>query len=188
MSYPDLWDTNDAGSRSCAVPSCILVAPVQLPAGALISAIEMNACDTNFTLDAKVVFTQAPVNEGAPVILATAQTSGLLGCTFTTTLVQAHTVDNENNTYSLTYTGADDNTTKLQAVRVYYTLQTSPAPAVATFSDVPTNHPFFRFIEAMAASGVTVGCGGGKYCPDDPVTRGQMAVFFGRALGLHFAP
>ena len=30
------------------------------------------------------------------------------------------------------------------------------------------------------------GCGPGAYCPDSPVTRGQMAVFLSIALGLHF--
>jgi hypothetical protein len=51
---------------------------------------------------------------------------------------------------------------------------------------VPTNHPFFQFIEALAASRITSGCGGGNFCPDAPVTRGQMAVFLARALGLNF--
>lgn len=63
---------------------------------------------------------------------------------------------------------------------------TSPAPATATFTDVPTTHPFFRFVEAMAASGITGGCGAGIFCPDDPVTRGQMSVFVAAALGLHW--
>ena len=40
----------------------------------------------------------------------------------------------------------------------------------------------------LAASGITAGCGGGNYCPDAPLTRGQMAVFLSRALGLHWAP
>jgi hypothetical protein len=71
---------------------------------------------------------------------------------------------------------------------VYYTLQVSPAPSVATFSDVPTGHPFFQVVEALAASGITVGCGGGNFCPDAPLTRGQMAVFLSVVLGLHFAP
>ena len=62
----------------------------------------------------------------------------------------------------------------------------SPAPGVATFNDVPTNHPFFQFIEALAASGITGGCGSGNYCPDAPLTRGQMAVFLSKALGLHW--
>jgi len=62
----------------------------------------------------------------------------------------------------------------------------SPAPATATFSDVPTNHWAFQFVEALADSGVTAGCGGGNYCPDDPVTRGQMAVYLAAALGLHW--
>ena len=190
MSYPDMWDTNDSGSRSCAVPSCILVAPVELPAGALITAIELNACDQSAVSDATVALTQTPVNEGTPIILATAKTTGVsFGCGFLSTVLPSpHTVDNVNNTYSLTYTGADDNATRVQAVRVFYHLQISPAPAVASFNDVPTTHPFFQFIEALVAAGITSGCGGGGYCPDSPVTRGQMAVFLSRALGLHFAP
>lgn len=63
----------------------------------------------------------------------------------------------------------------------------SPAPATATFTDVPTTHAFFRFIEAFSRAGITGGCGGGLYCPDDPVTRGQMATFLAVAMGLHFA-
>jgi hypothetical protein len=51
------------------------------------------------------------------------------------------------------------------------------------FADVPTNHPFCGFIERMADDGITSGCGGGNFCPDDPVTRGQMAVFIEAALG-----
>jgi hypothetical protein len=62
----------------------------------------------------------------------------------------------------------------------------SPAPAFATFpNDVPTSHPFFSYVEALYASGITAGCGSG-YCPDDPVTRGQMAVFLTKALGLYW--
>ena len=70
---------------------------------------------------------------------------------------------------------------------LWYYLQVSPAPATATFpNDVPTTHPLFRFVEAMAASGLTGGCGAGTFCPDAPLTRGQMAVFLSVALGLHF--
>jgi hypothetical protein len=47
-------------------------------------------------------------------------------------------------------------------------------------------HPYFRFIEALAAAGITSGCGAGNYCPDRNVTRGEMAVFLAKALGLHF--
>jgi hypothetical protein len=53
---------------------------------------------------------------------------------------------------------------------------------------VPTTHLFYQYIEALAAAGITSGCGGGNYCPDAAVTRGQMAVFLAKALGLHWAP
>jgi hypothetical protein len=67
-----------------------------------------------------------------------------------------------------------------------YTLQVSPDPTSATFADVPVGHPFHQFVEALASSGITAGCGGGNYCPDSPLTRGQMAVFLAKALGLQF--
>jgi hypothetical protein len=74
----------------------------------------------------------------------------------------------------------------LAGVVVRWRRSVSPGPVVATFNDVPTDHPLFQFVEALAASGITVGCGGGDFCPGNPLTRGQMAVFLAKALGLHF--
>jgi hypothetical protein len=54
------------------------------------------------------------------------------------------------------------------------------------FADVPTDHTFHGDIEAIFDAGVTTtGCGGGNFCPDELVTRGQMAAFLNRlgALG-----
>ena len=42
-------------------------------------------------------------------------------------------------------------------------------------------------IEAIAAKGITLGCNpphNSRYCPEDSVTRGAMAAFIARALGL----
>lgn len=75
---------------------------------------------------------------------------------------------------------------RIRGMRLYYKLQVSPSPATATFSDVPTGHIFFQYVEALAASGITAGCGNGNYCPDEPLTRGQMAVFLSKAIGLHW--
>ncbi len=52
-----------------------------------------------------------------------------------------------------------------------------PPPCVSTFPDVPCSSGFAPWIEALAAAGITGGCGGGNYCPANPVTRQQMAVF-----------
>jgi hypothetical protein len=57
-------------------------------------------------------------------------------------------------------------------------------------------HLFETSIEWLADQAITQGCNpplNTRFCPDDPVTRGQMAVFISRALGLpspsgdHFA-
>jgi hypothetical protein len=45
------------------------------------------------------------------------------------------------------------------------------------FKDVPRTHDFFKWIQKMQALGITSGCSATTYCPDDPVTRGQLAVF-----------
>ena len=64
--------------------------------------------------------------------------------------------------------------------------QQAPAPAVATFADVPTNFLFFRAIENLAAAGITGGCAPGNFCPNANITRGEAAAFFSKALGLYF--
>lgn len=43
-------------------------------------------------------------------------------------------------------------------------------------------------INSMAAAGITLGCGDGRFCPDETVTRGQMATFLARGLDLPAAP
>ncbi len=58
-----------------------------------------------------------------------------------------------------------------------------------TFVDVPTDYWAFSFIETFAANGITAGCGGGNYCPEDLVTRAQMAVFLERGMrGSDYVP
>lgn len=57
------------------------------------------------------------------------------------------------------------------------------------FSDV-ADSGFASEIGALVAAGVTRGCNpeGTRFCPDDPVTRGQMAALLVRALDLESAP
>jgi hypothetical protein len=50
------------------------------------------------------------------------------------------------------------------------------------FGDVPAASPFCPWIEDLARRGVVSGCGSGNYCPTQPVTREQMAVFVLRTL------
>jgi S-layer family protein len=50
------------------------------------------------------------------------------------------------------------------------------------FTDVPETSPFCKFIEELANRGVVAGCGPNLYCPTNPVTREQMAVFVLRTL------
>ena len=59
-----------------------------------------------------------------------------------------------------------------------------PPPATGVFSDVPLNMSFAPWIEQLAVESITGGCGNGNYCPENPVTRAQMAVFLVRTFAL----
>jgi hypothetical protein len=52
------------------------------------------------------------------------------------------------------------------------------------FEDVPDSHTFHNAIDWMKDSGITVGCNppaNTEYCPEEGVTRGEMAAFLARA-------
>jgi hypothetical protein len=57
------------------------------------------------------------------------------------------------------------------------------------FDDVPADHWAFSYIEDLAVSGITSGCGEGNFCPNAPITRAQLAVFLERGMnGADYAP
>ena len=50
-------------------------------------------------------------------------------------------------------------------------------PTEPTFTDVPTDHPFFTAVEWMVTNGLTGGYPDGTFRPGDPVTRQPAAAF-----------
>ncbi len=59
-----------------------------------------------------------------------------------------------------------------------------PPLCAGTFDDVPCPSLFADWIEQLNAEGITGGCGGSNYCPSNPATRGQMAVFVVKTFSL----
>jgi hypothetical protein len=60
----------------------------------------------------------------------------------------------------------------------------APPPCVAgvPFADVTCTTFYDAWIEQFARDGITSGCGNGDYCPNENVTRAQMAVFVEAAM------
>jgi hypothetical protein len=66
---------------------------------------------------------------------------------------------------------------------------TPPAATGTMFADVPLSSPTAPWIEQLANEQITGGCGGGNYCPNNPITRAQMAIFLLRAKhGFDYVP
>jgi M6 family metalloprotease-like protein len=65
----------------------------------------------------------------------------------------------------------------------------SPPAASGIFDDVPTTYWAASWIEQLYHDGITSGCGNGNYCPDNSVTRAQMALFLLRSMhGEDYSP
>ena len=191
--YDDVGSNSGNALRFATSGNNAFLAPLHLPSGAVLQSVELDACDSNTGGNHVIgVAVHCDHITGACLPIGTQMTSTSAAINPCKSYVQdvsglGYVVDNTGDRLLFeVVTQADDNTTSFAGMRVGYRLQVSPAPATADFGDVPTSHPFFQYIEALYKSGVTGGCGGGNYCPDSNVTRGQMAVFLAKALGLQF--
>jgi uncharacterized repeat protein (TIGR01451 family) len=136
----------------------------------------------------------ADITVGAPVDtpVVTAPLWAAVGSTGLSASVPAH----PGSTYAWTLTGGtiasgqgseqisfdagSPGTTMSLQVTETNTTCVSPAgieKVQVDFLDVPPPHVFHDFVDTIARNGVTAGCGAGNYCPDNPNTRAQMAVF-----------
>ena len=176
-----------AGGGRYPIDNARLYAAVHLPGGSILDFLEIDFCDS---LDPKDILLTLIECDGGECTnnLANVNSFADPGCSAISTSGINHTVDNRNHSLVLQayFQATNDVDLRIQGAVLGYRLQVSPAPPGPTFNDVPTSDPAFQFIEALVASGITAGCGGGNYCPDAPLTRRQMAVFLSKALGLQW--
>ena len=59
-----------------------------------------------------------------------------------------------------------------------------PAATGSMFSDVPAGYWAASWIEQLAREGLTAGCGTARFCPDNSVSRAELAVFLTRTFDL----
>jgi hypothetical protein len=161
--------------------------PVHIPTGALVQYARIYFRQTVIGDTISAGFWKTTSAGVSSIVTGMSPTATTAGDTYQQFGPFSETMDNApgtGNTYSFLLINTAS--TRVYKMMVYYTLQVAPAPATATFTDVPTTSGQFAYVEALVAAGITSGCGTGIYCPDSPVTRGQMAVFLGRALGLSY--
>ena len=82
---------------------------------------------------------------------------------------------------------------RLRGIGIWHLLMDGSRPELwarlaSEFKDLPftdiASSPFVNEIIWMADEGITTGCTATRFCPADPVTRGQMASFLARAFAL----
>ncbi|MEX2618791.1 MAG: S-layer homology domain-containing protein, partial [Egibacteraceae bacterium] len=77
--------------------------------------------------------------------------------------------------------------TRAQMAALLTRARNLPTTSRSHFTDV-AGSPHAAAINALAAAGITGGCGNDRFCPNHPVSRGQMATFLQRAWSLPDPP
>ena len=90
-----------------------------------------------------------------------------------------------NDENGLNWFSPEMTVTRGQAVTFLWRAMWCPEPETEenTFSDVAAGSYYEQAVLWAVENGITNGTGGGKFSPDDPVTRGQMLTFLWRTVG-----
>ena len=179
--------TDGVGYRYFTGGSGLLIGSVSIPSGVVIDFIGLNSCDpagSSFDL------TLYDATVGSDYTAVGSMVSSLNPCAVqyngtALNYLYAQTAGHNLQIYiHQDPSTPQDGTAGVMSAEVWWRRQVSTPPADPDFLDVATSNPQYQFIEALFKSGITVGCGGGNFCPNAPVTRGQMAVYLAKALGL----
>lgn len=85
----------------------------------------------------------------------------------------------------LVFECSEGNDLRLFGAHARWQRQVRPHPTMPTFDDVPSNHPLYDYIEAVARDGITHGCPDpDNFCPNGVLTRGEIVEILAKALGL----
>jgi hypothetical protein len=172
-----------------------LVAGVHLPTGSELDGIELEVCGDTSTgssvTAAAAVFVCANTSSTCdfqPYGVYHAYDGNNDGCgVFLGEIIPHVVLDNLAFSYVVRVDLSDPTlaaTLSFRAVRIFYRRGVAADPAGQTFADVPPGSPYHRYAELLAQMEISAGCGNGNFCPDDPVTRGQLTMLLAKALGL----
>jgi S-layer homology domain len=171
-----------------------MAAPLQLPTGVVIESLVFSYCahqngDLLLTLFDNGVGGGGS-GGGTPIVSVTAAAGCGLASAEPPGGSYAYLRTVSHPLYLVIYFAGDefDGSTKFNDVWINYHPVKSPVPAEPSFDDVPIGHPFYQHIELLKYAGITAGCSESPplFCPNRPLTRGEMAVYLSIALGLHW--
>jgi hypothetical protein len=189
----DTVPLSDAGDFTGSSTSTLTIDPASTGDTGSYDVVVTDACGTATSLAANVQVGAIPV---APAITApasvAANTSGFdasvppaAGHTFQWSLSEG-SIDGGQGTDSISFTSGAPGT--LLTINVVDTSALGCASATGSavvpveFADVAPDNPFRADIDLILKNRITAGCDlAGDFCPDDPTTRAQMAVFLLKA-------
>jgi len=165
------------------------VAPVRLPSGAHLYRAQLFYYDNSSMYYATATLYRYQYNNTSTLLDScsgsTSATPGYTACIMYPNV----TIQNGDSVYQLRVqlTGVTSHL-RFMGVRLYWKRQIRTGLS-HPFTDIGHLPQLWQdSIAALRASGITSGTTATTYSPDANVTRGQMAVFFARALGLYWSP
>jgi hypothetical protein len=182
----DGMDLSDGGNISGATSQILTIDPASAADDGSYDVVVTDLCTNVMAPPVTVTVGQPPgPSISAPASVAsdtaglTASVPNVPGQTFLWNLTGG-TITEGQGTSQITFTSGDPGTTMTLEVVAEATngCQTEATADISVdYLDVAASDPFREFINTITRNGVTAGCGGGNYCPDQLVTRAQMAIF-----------
>jgi hypothetical protein len=172
------------------VPMAPFLAEAHPRNGAILMGAYLDACNDNGSAIMSMSLTSTDILGNNPTPVGGLTLPPMSGCVSSYVDVSAAGYVADDATKHLiarVVLGSGDETNSFASVRLLWDQAGFAYPPTPYFNDVPDTHPFYKFIQKMRELNVTGGCSSSPplYCPDQTLTRGQMAVFIIRATMLN---
>ena len=159
-------------------------APVRLPSGCRVTAIFYYYYRSAGTVS--MSFYRANSSTSSSTLHSTSYSGGLSGHLVTSAGLNVRIANGSGYYFVRFVLGNGGTSRRLWGVRILWERDIAPGGS-PIFNDVQdTSYVHYAAINNMYRSGITTGCPYPNYCPNDYVTRAQMASFLARALGLYW--
>ena len=155
--------------------------------GAILMGAYLDACNEHASAEITMSLTATDILGNNPISVGGLTIPAMSGCisSYVDTSGAGYVHDDATkHLIARVVLGANDPTTSFASVRLRWDQAGFGYNPTPYFNDVPDTHQFFKFIQKMRELNITGGCSAAPplYCPDQTLTRGQMAAFLVRGF------
>ncbi len=171
--------------RAGLIPMAPFLAEAHPRNGAILMGAYLDACNEHASAIVSMSLTSTDILGNNPASVGAITIPPMSGCVSSYADLSGIGYvadDNAKHLIARVVLGSGDALNSFASVRLLWDQAGFSYTMTPYFNDVPDTSNFFKFIQKMRDLNITGGCGPNLYCPQNPVTREQMAAFIIRAF------